>query len=229
MILTCSSCASRFEIDSAHLGTGGRKVRCGRCGHTWHQAPEPSGAPGDEPDRISTPIPKLQEFDDARRRSAETKSGETGGAEGRRSHVVPWLIFVVVVALIGLGLTFGKERIVQAIPEAGKLYQLAGFEAEPARAGEGLDLRDVTQFRRVDGDQRMLLIEGTIVNISDQQRPVPSLRATISDEAEQVVDSWAFKPEVEILEPGEQATFQTSTKDPPKNGNLTLDFEENQP
>jgi predicted Zn finger-like uncharacterized protein len=43
MILTCPSCAKRFLLDAALLGTG-RRVRCGRCAHTWYQEP-PADAP----------------------------------------------------------------------------------------------------------------------------------------------------------------------------------------
>ncbi|HYC05236.1 MAG TPA: MJ0042-type zinc finger domain-containing protein [Azospirillaceae bacterium] len=43
MILTCPSCAKRFLLDAALLGNG-RRVRCGRCAHTWYQEP-PADAP----------------------------------------------------------------------------------------------------------------------------------------------------------------------------------------
>ena len=39
MILNCSSCGASFKVDTALLGTNGRSVRCGSCGHSWHQKP----------------------------------------------------------------------------------------------------------------------------------------------------------------------------------------------
>src|ERR1700687_5839812 len=38
MILTCPSCRTRYQADSAHFVTPGRNVRCAKCGHVWFQA-----------------------------------------------------------------------------------------------------------------------------------------------------------------------------------------------
>ncbi|MBT3330740.1 MAG: DUF3426 domain-containing protein [Rhodospirillaceae bacterium] len=40
MILTCPACETRFAVDAAVLGKAGRKVRCAKCGDSWHQMPE---------------------------------------------------------------------------------------------------------------------------------------------------------------------------------------------
>ena len=37
MHLTCPSCGATFLVEPEHLGPTGRRVRCGKCGHTWHQ------------------------------------------------------------------------------------------------------------------------------------------------------------------------------------------------
>lgn len=39
MIITCPSCASRYPVDASSFVPSGRKVRCAKCGNTWHQAP----------------------------------------------------------------------------------------------------------------------------------------------------------------------------------------------
>jgi predicted Zn finger-like uncharacterized protein len=45
MILTCPNCAARYQVDPAKFQPDGRKVRCAKCGHTWHQpAPETESA-----------------------------------------------------------------------------------------------------------------------------------------------------------------------------------------
>jgi len=44
MILTCPQCATRYQTDAAKFPAEGRKVRCAKCSHVWHQdapAPEP--------------------------------------------------------------------------------------------------------------------------------------------------------------------------------------------
>ena len=44
MIISCPECGGKFRIDSSALGAGGRTVRCGKCAHTWLQAPPDSDA-----------------------------------------------------------------------------------------------------------------------------------------------------------------------------------------
>ena len=74
-----------------------------------------------------------------------------------------------------------------------------------------------------------LMIQGTVVNVSEVPREVPGVRVTITDEADQLVDSWTITPEVELLAPGQATAFRTSIKDPPRNGNLTVDFNKDEP
>jgi predicted Zn finger-like uncharacterized protein len=40
MILVCPNCAARYEVEGTKLPAEGRKVRCKKCGHVWHQQPE---------------------------------------------------------------------------------------------------------------------------------------------------------------------------------------------
>jgi predicted Zn finger-like uncharacterized protein len=40
MILSCPSCSSRFKVNADQIGLGGRKVKCAKCGHTWHATPD---------------------------------------------------------------------------------------------------------------------------------------------------------------------------------------------
>ena len=39
MLLTCSSCKSRYLVNSADLKPNGRTVRCASCGNEWFQDP----------------------------------------------------------------------------------------------------------------------------------------------------------------------------------------------
>ncbi|WP_424434081.1 zinc-ribbon domain-containing protein [Parvibaculum sp.] len=44
MIIVCPSCSSRYPVNAASFEPSGRKVRCAKCGHSWHQQPESAPA-----------------------------------------------------------------------------------------------------------------------------------------------------------------------------------------
>ncbi len=48
MIIHCPSCSARYPVDAASFAPSGRKVRCAKCGHSWHQSP-PSESAGEIP------------------------------------------------------------------------------------------------------------------------------------------------------------------------------------
>ena len=37
MLITCSSCNSKYLVNSADLKPNGRIVQCAKCGHNWFQ------------------------------------------------------------------------------------------------------------------------------------------------------------------------------------------------
>ncbi len=55
MLISCPECTTKFSIADAVLGERGRKVRCFKCGHTWHQNP-----PGAEPSPAVQPAPPVE-------------------------------------------------------------------------------------------------------------------------------------------------------------------------
>ena len=36
MIIVCINCYKKFNVDSELIPSGGRKIQCGSCDHTWH-------------------------------------------------------------------------------------------------------------------------------------------------------------------------------------------------
>ncbi|MBI1179550.1 MAG: DUF3426 domain-containing protein [Alphaproteobacteria bacterium] len=49
MIITCPNCSTRYTLPQEKIRLGGQKVRCAKCGHVWHQMPEPEEAALVEP------------------------------------------------------------------------------------------------------------------------------------------------------------------------------------
>ena len=170
---------------------------------------------------------RLEAFDQARRR-AEADRVETLSRPRRSGRIaVAWLALLVFVGALGAALWFGRATIVAKVPETAELYRLAGIEVTPLGSlGEGLELRDVNSFKRTVNGQPTLLIEGSVVNISDRAQPVPALRAIITDAEGAEVSQWTFTTERGDLAPGAQTTFQTSTADPASGVSLSLIFVE---
>ncbi|GEO81985.1 DUF3426 domain-containing protein [Pararhodospirillum oryzae] len=57
MIITCPSCAAKFNLPESALGSKGRTLRCAKCGHTWHHPPAGADDFDDDPDPFAAPPP----------------------------------------------------------------------------------------------------------------------------------------------------------------------------
>ncbi len=169
------------------------------------------------------PMPKLAAFDETRQRShAERQPPPPEGK--RRSGAGGWLLFAAVVAILAAGVFFGRQQIMAWVPETAGLYAMVGLaSADPASVLE-LELGN-SERRLVDGEQT-LFVEGRIVNPTGRPQDVPPLVATLTDSGGAELKRWTFSADVDALPPGGSAAFQTSTAEPPYQGelNLNLDF-----
>ena len=225
MILNCPSCSARFLVDPAMIGPQGRRVRCGNCGHDWEQMPPPppKEGPAVVPPVGAAPIRPLEDFDKARRGS--NRAVAVRRAPRRSSLAAGWVLLLILLGALAAGAWFGRAQIVAYAPGAAKLYEMAGIAVESApKIGEGLDLRGVTANRRILDGRQILMIEGSVVNVSGEPRPVPALRVGLTDPEGIEVANWTFAPESVDLPPGGETSFQTSMEDPPKGGELSLIF-----
>lgn len=206
------------------LGAGGRRVRCGSCGHTWKQEPVAAEAAP-----LSAELPPAEEAPTRRIRPEGAKPGRSrpptkAVAKPRRGGMaIGWLLFLLVVAAIAAGGYFGRMQIVAAVPATGKLYSMAGIPVEPP-LGEGLELREVRSARRLIDGQNVVVIEGLVANVSDSPRTVPQLRASVTDGSGAQVEAWVFTANDASLPPGGVTQFETSTRNAPGEGSLGIDF-----
>ena len=182
--------------------------------------------------------PPLREFDEARRLAAESPGrgafpgpttvvgrGPSWIAMGWGWIAIGWGALAVFVGLAVGGALIGRDFLIAKVPETERLYAMVGLTPE-AVIGDGLDIRDVTQvFRLVDG-ANTLMIEGAVVNVTEEPRKVPTLEAVITNTAGQPLLDWTFSAQGTDLAPGAIARFQTSTRNPPSEGDLNLRFVE---
>ncbi len=138
------------------------------------------------------------------------------------SLLAGWLLLLVVVAGLAGGFYFGRKYIVAAVPGAQRLYDLVGVSVKTL--GEGLELREVKSVRRLVDGERLVVIEGLVANMSDRAQEVPLLRASLIDADGVELEQWTFSATQQILPPGGITEFETSTRNPPRAGNLSIDF-----
>jgi predicted Zn finger-like uncharacterized protein len=225
MIVTCPACATRYSMDPASLGQEGRRVRCAKCKHTWHQAP-----PDDMPRRVdlAPPDPALDASAAMRQGVGATPSAAQRPDSvaipprprpaGPRGGISTGLGFLVLLAVL-LGLTAGaaylwRQRVVAQWPDARELYASVGIDVPIL--GEGLELSNITFVRQTIDGEPVLVVHGEIFNKTQQKQPVPNLLATLQDDQKRWLFDWVFKIDKAELDPGETAAFTTTAKKPPE-------------
>ena len=199
MIVRCSSCATRYQVDLSALGEAGRRVRCTRCGHVWHQTP-------------GTDAPE---------------ASETAAPPAALNRPPPWAGWAaaglfVIAALAGLALA--RNAIVDSWPGTVSIYDAVGLPIQAPHA-QGLRIVDVQSERVKEGDRTILLVRGLVENTTDKGRRLPPLSAVLADEAGTELHEWPVAALSRVLDGGQSAPFESWLEDPPEGAvKLSVDF-----
>jgi len=208
MLLSCSSCGTRFLVDAAALGPRGRTVRCGRCSHDWFQAPPDDPPPAVEP---APPPPPAAEYKPVPNLPAIRKPDR----ESRAPTV--WLLLVILVAaIIGAGY-YGRHQVMDLWPASAKIYErIAVAIGVPFTAADlALTIADVRTRRTVSGNQPVLVVEGDLANPTDRAVDLPRLRIILRDSARRKVSETVYRAAKRRLLPGEELPFRAYIANPP--------------
>ena len=232
MILTCPSCATRYQIDEAKFPPAGRQVRCAKCGHVWHQdtpvaeAPVPETPPPEEPAPVEAK-PALEQSEQPEQpepmlRALRPQQGAPAPAHGptrARRALLPmlgvalgWIGLIAVVLLIGLSAVRYRQEITVIWPQSTGVYNKLGMKVD----ARGIDFAKVEYHRESEDGQVVLAVTGQIVNNGAHELPVPqTVRVTLSDVSNKELYHWNFKPEAQTLKPGQSLPFLTRLSSPP--------------
>ena len=219
MILTCPQCDTSYEADAAKFPAQGRKVRCAKCGHVWHQpGPEPVAEPlaFEEPVPEPVPAPRMPSVPWPERVAEEEVEPQPHEAVRKRGWLarifigLGWAALVAVILVIGYSVTMWRQQIVHVWPQSSTMFARAGMKVNIS----GIDLADVHPASQTEDGQPVLVITGRLVNVSDKLRAVPRLHATLSDSGKPVY-GWSFAANKTLLEPGQSASFRTRLTNPP--------------
>lgn len=235
MQITCPNCATRYQLPDNSVPAAGRKVKCRSCGHIWMQRPpEPEEAfertaiytSADDmptevrPMRDLPPAPSFHAGDSPPRHRA------AAAAPPKKRRSIPgagWLALAASLSAVIVGGALARQQVVHLWPPANLLYQTVGLGVAPP--GVGLQLQNSRSEQRQDGASAILVVEGQIVNVSDQPQKVPRVRAVALDAEQKTLQTWTIEASASSLMPGEIATFFSAQRDPGPAALLKLTFE----
>ncbi len=232
MILECTSCATRFLVPDAALQGGGRKVRCGGCGHVWFQEPpqnEATAASIDDDQAAGDPM-AASAAAAMPAASAASPDGEAGDAQAAALAAeatarlpavhrfgppgwVPWAAAAMLLLMVGAVLYAARTTIVEQWPTTRRVYAAVGLMS--ANPWAGLEIRELRSTWRDTPDGTILVIEGDLINIGEGGRDAPHIRVALHSANDQELASWTFRATDRRILPNEIVSFQTTVPAPP--------------
>ncbi len=238
MLIICPDCDSSYEVEQADLGAGGRKVRCTECGAVWHASgdadiaaeeiePGPVGSQpfADEPDEaaetepahrpglIEAPVEDVA-FQDAPAKKSPLRRKPRGtaprGARKRSFMSVAAAAGIAVLAALGIW----RQTVVDLVPDLAGLYAVAGLPVNL----RGLEFRDVNTAETMENGVPLLVVRGTIENVTDEVVDVPRLRLAVRGTSGREIFVWTAMPSKNELSGGEALPFFAQLASPPAEG-----------
>jgi predicted Zn finger-like uncharacterized protein len=235
MILTCPSCSTRYQADSALFVPPGRNVRCAKCGHVWFQTapeaePEPEPTIPPPPESVpSEPTPAAAPTleDMAKREQAQAllprPARRRSAKGGAITDAIAWAALILLAVTIGWAAVQYRQTIVELWPGVTPLYEVVGLAVQ----SEGIALTDIAYQHEVEDGQPVLSVSGKVVNIGNRELPVPIIRVMLSDQDRHEIYHWMFDAGVQTLKPGAESPFVTRLSSPPAEArNLNIRFAE---
>ena len=243
MILTCPSCRTRYQADSAHFHSPGRNVRCAKCGETWFQA-APEAESTTEPEPViaapvldePTPAAELAEAAASESNALNFAVGEPAdempardparrerSLGGRLAQAAGWVVFFVLIGAIGWSIVQYRQTIASLWPQSASFYALIGMPVNV----RGIAIANVAYKQEYEDGQPVLSVTGKVVNVSNKEQPVPEIRVVLFDDAKHELYQWTFDAGIPTLKPGSESAFVTRLSSPPAEArNLDVRFAE---
>lgn len=218
MIISCPSCATRFELAASRFAPEGTIIKCASCGHSWLEARaiEVVGQTGNIPAVIDHGFEPDFEI---RRLVEATREAQEEFATRRRQRnrrLAGWASFAAAI--------MAPFAVAAALPEMAVSIApatIAAFDAVGADVNiYGLELRRVELQHMVADGTRVLAVKGEIANISKRDRKIPWLRFGLLGEGNSEVYDWTLDAGARPLKPGEITTFVTRVASPPKTAKI---------
>ncbi|MEQ1808794.1 MAG: MJ0042-type zinc finger domain-containing protein [Terricaulis sp.] len=229
MILTCTSCSTRYYADDAAIGSAGRTVRCAACGFSWFAEPQLELRATAEAPVMRTPEeparePLTRERVERLRRAAEQPGPAPSAAakfrqqqsdrmrrDRARAAVVVWGATGAALAASATGMVMFRQDVAELWPRSASAFAALGLDVNVY----GLEFYDLAVERDFSGATPVLVVSGEVRNIGRDDKLVPpvrvSLRDTNSHEIMQLVNAITDQP----VAAGAAVPFQIRVENPP--------------
>ena len=215
MIISCPSCATRYNLQEQRIPADGMAISCASCGHRWIESRaieivdiSPSNMPtviehGFEPD---SEVKRLVEASKKAKEAFATRKRQ------RLARLRGWAILAgFLVAPLGAAASF-PEAVVSIAPITVRAYDAIGYNVNIF----GLEVRRIEQQHAIVDGTRVLTIKGEITNVSNSPQKLPWLRFGLNDGNRQEVYSWTLDTGARPLRAGETTSFVTRVASPPE-------------
>jgi predicted Zn finger-like uncharacterized protein len=120
----------------------------------------------------------------------------------------------VAMGAMVLALVIWRSDVVRLMPQTGAFFKMVGVGVNL----RGLAIDDVKVTTEMAGNKPVLLIEGTITDITRKAVEIPRLRFIVRDAKGSDLYAWNAVLEQPSLIPGEKAWFKTRLATPPAEG-----------
>ena len=120
------------------------------------------------------------------------------------------LVILIVVGGLGGGAIFMRGIVVDLVPASHIVFELLGMRV--AIPGDGLKLQSGNPKREQRDGKEVIVVRGSITNISDIEQQVPEILIRAIDAEEQVVQIQTLKLAKTRLAPGKSEKFESVFK-----------------
>jgi predicted Zn finger-like uncharacterized protein len=169
------------------------------------------GTPGLAADDAPPPVPPARRVRIRTKRRFPTFGKEMVGKVAVRAAPLLGPAVFLAACLVLTGVYAFRQKIVAAAPDLAGLYSALGAPVNL----RGLVFGRIETLREIDNGQPVLVVEGSIANVSPQMREVPSLRFALRGPDTQELYAWSIDPKSTTIDSGDTIRFRTRLAAPP--------------
>lgn len=185
MIVTCEKCKTQYALSSELVGENGRKVKCSKCTHVWHQLPLEDLT---DTSKIEEAPKKLNKV--PKGANLPTVNDYNVGF-GLKVSFALTLILAIFLGILSQGESNSFANLVGMKETDGLVFE--NFKVEKQRVGNRLEFR----------------INGIIENESEEVMEVPDIALTVLSSGGRKMGGITIEPSKRVLEAGEKIDVQT--------------------